>query len=179
MDKNLAALLLRGCREMQPASRFSAEREKEGGKDLVSGGNGPSQTVSPRQQPELKYIIHNKMIFNMICRDVGWHAEETERHPKHSMYKSLSSTERFVDVTLQRCFSPPFGTSVSPRQQVIVQRKAQEEKTCTHNGLLTRLHKSYVDILRQCGYPRYLSALSSHIKPDVAFVFLTTYSIVK
>lgn len=82
---NLAALLLRGCREMQPAPRFSAEREKRG-KRFSVGGNGQSQAVSPRQQPELKYIIHNKMISDMICRDVGWHAEEIERHPKHSMY---------------------------------------------------------------------------------------------
>lgn len=74
MDKNLAALLLRGCREMQPASRFSAEREKEGGKDLVSVGkwaepNGVSPATAGAEihYPQQDDIRHDLQGCRVTC----------------------------------------------------------------------------------------------------------------
>lgn len=60
MDKVNLILLLRGCRATQPASRFSVQREKVGGRFNVRGKMGRAKECLLGNNQELNILTTTK-----------------------------------------------------------------------------------------------------------------------
>ncbi len=124
------------------------------GKRFSVRGNGPSQTVSPQQQPELNTLPTTRWyptwFGGFVCVCVCGGEEEMERHPKHTLnvthiwsHRDILYTKVYLqqkDLLIwlsQAAFSLPWhvGLSSSATYSPKIstkKEKRKKKKTCTH-----------------------------------------------